>query len=45
MFRRQNLMSIDVRFNRLVNNFHSIEIVGRGRKAQLQVGENLNRLT
>ena len=25
-----------------MSNFHSLEVVGRGSEAQLQVGENLN---
>ena len=25
-----------------INNFHPLEVVGRGSDAQLQVGENLN---
>ena len=30
--------------NTNVNNFHSLEVVGRGSETQLQVGENLNYL-
>ena len=28
-----------------MSNFHPLEVVGRGSETQLQVGENLNRLT
>ena len=28
-----------------MHNFHSLEVVVRGRETQLQVGENLNKLT
>ena len=28
-----------------VSNFHPLEVVGRGSETQLQVGENLNKLT
>ena len=28
-----------------MNNFHALEVVGRGSETQLQVSENLNTLT
>ena len=28
-----------------MNNFHPLEVVGRDSETQLQVGENLNKLT
>ena len=28
-----------------MSNFHPLEVVGRGSETQLQVGENLNKLT
>ena len=28
-----------------MSNFHPLEVVGRGRETQLQVGENLNKFT
>ena len=28
-----------------MHNFHPLEVVGRGSETQLQVGENLNKLT
>ena len=40
MFKYQDLQMLG-----LVSNFHSLEVVGRGSDAQLQVSENLNYLT
>ena len=28
-----------------MSNFHPLEVVGRGSETQLQVGENLNKMT
>ena len=28
-----------------MSNFHPLEVVGRGSETQLQVGENLNKIT
>ena len=28
-----------------MHNFHPLEVVGRGNETQLQMGENLNKLT
>ena len=36
----QDLQSIDLK----VNNFHSLEVTGRGSETQLQVGKNLYKL-
>ena len=29
----------------VISNFHPLEVVGRGSEPQLQVGENLNKIT
>ena len=34
-----------LKLNRYANNFHPLEVAGRGSETQLQVGENLNGIT
>ena len=32
-------------WSQIISNFHSLEVVGRGSETQLQVSENLDKLT
>ena len=41
MFKHQDLLMFGLKLN---SCFHPLEVVGRGSKTQLQVGENLNYL-
>ena len=34
-----------LKLNKYMRNFHPLEVVGRGSETQLQVGENLNKIT
>ena len=45
VFKHKDLQKIDLKVNTYMSNFHSLEVVGRGSETQLQVGENLNKLT
>ena len=40
-----DLQMFSPKFLANVNNFHPLEVVGRGSETQLQVGENLNKTT
>ena len=40
MFKHKDLEVFDFKFNKY-DNFHPLEIVGRGSETHLQVGENL----
>ena len=44
MFKHQDLQMIDLKLN-ILSNFHLLEVVDRGSETQLQVGENLYKLT
>ena len=45
MFKHQDLQMFGLKLNKYMSNFHPLEVVGRGCETQLQVGENLNKLT
>ena len=45
LLKHQDLQMISLKLNTIISNFHSLEVVGRGSETQLQVGENLNKLT
>ena len=44
MFEHEDLQMLGLKLKN-VSNFHSLEVVGRGSKTQLQVGENFNFIT
>ena len=43
--KHQDLQIFVLKLNKYTSNFQSLEVVGRGSETQLQVGENLNKLT
>ena len=43
VFKHQDLQMFGFKFTRM-SNFHPLEIAGRYRDPQLQVGENLNKI-
>ena len=44
MFKHQDLQMFFFSNKTNTNNFHRLEVVGRGSETQLQVGENLNKI-
>ena len=40
-FKHQYLQMLGLKLNEYMDNFHPLEVVGRGSETQLQVGENL----
>ena len=45
MFQHQDLQMFVHKLDIYMSNFHSLEVVGRGSGTQLQVGDNLNKMT
>ena len=45
MFKHTIFTNVSSQIEQVLSNFHPLEVVCRGSETQLQVGENLNKIT